>query len=148
MAADGGVKVQDLGWKSIRRQLLAVDGVQITVGPEGARNERVGAFMEFGTATIPARPFLGTTFEDHQDEIIKLAASIFALATEGRLDPLAAFDLLGTQVADMVKATIRRSHPSWPPLDPKTVARKGSDKPLVDTGQLVNSIRHRVERTR
>lgn len=148
MAADGGVSVEELGWESIRRQLLQVDGVEVTVGPEGARNERIGAFMEFGTVTVPARPFLGTTLEEQQEEIATLAAAIFDLAIEGRLDPQAAFELLGLQVADMVKATIRRSHPDWPPLAPKTVKRKGSDAPLIDTAQLLNSIRHRVEGSR
>ena len=34
---------------------------------------------------------------------------------------------------------------SSPPLAPATIARKGSDKPLVDTGLMRNSITSRVD---
>jgi hypothetical protein len=32
------------------------------------------------------------------------------------------------------------------PLDPKTIARKGSDRPLIDTFQFLNAVTHQVER--
>ena len=41
---------------------------------------------------------------------------------------------------DTMKKTINAGRPEWPPLQPKTIARKGSSKPLIDTGDMRNSI--------
>lgn len=53
--------------------------------------------------------------------------------------------LAGAFLEGRVKETIQRGRPDWPPLKPSTVKRKGSDKPLIDTGKLLNSITHKVE---
>ena len=43
---------------------------------------------------------------------------------------------------DMMKKTINQGRPEWKRLQPKTIARKGSSKPLIDTGDLRNSINY------
>lgn len=45
---------------------------------------------------------------------------------------------------DEMKKTINRGVPEWEPLSPKTIARKGSSKPLIDTADMRNSINERV----
>jgi len=44
------------------------------------------------------------------------------------------------KLRDEMKRTITRGVPEWEPLSPKTIARKGSSKPLIDTGDMRNSI--------
>ena len=41
---------------------------------------------------------------------------------------------------DAVKKLIRHGLPEWPPLKPATIARKGSSRPLIDHGDLMNSV--------
>ena len=53
--------------------------------------------------------------------------------------------LAGAFLEGKVKEIIQRGRPDWPPLKPSTIRCKGSDKPLIDTGKLLNSITHKVE---
>lgn len=53
--------------------------------------------------------------------------------------------LAGAFLEGKVKEKITHSDPSWPPLRPETIKRKGSSRPLIDTGRLRDSITHKVE---
>ena len=53
---------------------------------------------------------------------------------------------LGAKAAADVKNTIRQGIP--PPNSPETIRRKGSSRPLIDTGQLINAITWIVERVK
>ena len=53
--------------------------------------------------------------------------------------------LAGAFLEGKIKEKITLSDPDWPPLKPQTIKRKGSSKPLIDTGRLRNSIIHKVE---
>jgi len=46
-----------------------------------------------------------------------------------------------TTLRDQMKRTITQGWPGIEPLSPKTIARKGSSKPLIDTGDMRNSIK-------
>ena len=37
---------------------------------------------------------------------------------------------------------------NWPPNSPRTIAKKGSDVPLIDTGELRKSITHVIRRVK
>lgn len=41
---------------------------------------------------------------------------------------------------DAIKLVINRGLPDWPPLKLATIRRKGSSKPLIDHGDLMNSV--------
>lgn len=47
-------------------------------------------------------------------------------------------------VEEEVKRVIGVGYDTWPPLAPSTVAKKGHDRPLEETGELRESIRHSV----
>jgi len=51
----------------------------------------------------------------------------------------------GVFLEGAIKQKITQGDPSWPPLKPETIKRKGSSKPLIDTGKLRASITHKVE---
>ena len=51
----------------------------------------------------------------------------------------------GAFLEGAIKQKITEGDPSWPPLKPETIKRKGSSKPLIDTGKLRASITHKVE---
>ena len=51
----------------------------------------------------------------------------------------------GAFLEGRIKEKITEGDPDWPPLRPETIKRKGSSKPLIDTGKLRASITHKVE---
>jgi len=51
----------------------------------------------------------------------------------------------GAFLEGAIKQKITEGDPSWPPLKPETIKRKGSSKPLINTGKLRASITHKVE---
>ncbi len=50
----------------------------------------------------------------------------------------------GKMVEEAAKDAIGTYHFSWPPLAPETVARKGADTPLLQTGELRDSIGYKL----
>lgn len=111
---------------------------------EGEMNNATLAYIHnFGSPAqnIPARPFLGPGIAKRQDEIVAelRAAGKDALDMNG--------NKIGqhlTRVGLLAQAGIRSMFGGgeMAPLKPETVARKGGKKttPLIDTGQLRNSI--------
>lgn len=55
-----------------------------------------------------------------------------------------ALEQAGQILEDAVKAKIGEYQPGWPPLSPSTIERKGQDTPLLETGELRESIHHIV----
>lgn len=106
----------------------------------------IAATHEFGSSDgrIPERSFIRRTFlvraaKELVDFQVKLAK---AIVTNG-LDPIKALRLLGAWgVAEIRKTITEEDIP--PPLAESTIARKGSSKPLVDTGLLKNSLSYEV----
>jgi hypothetical protein len=65
----------------------------------------------------------------------------------GAVDVRQGIGMLGAWGAAQVKNTITQTDIP-PPLAPSTIAAKGSSKPLVDTGQMLNAITWEVIDTR
>jgi len=51
-------------------------------------------------------------------------------------------------VEDEAKRVIGTYEYGWPSLQPETIARKGADTPLYETGEMRDSIEHYVDRNR
>lgn len=103
----------------------------------------VGAFHEFGLGDNPVRSFIRGWFDESQAEIEALLRSQLRLAVEGRVTTAQAAERIALKCEASVKRRIRNRIP--PPLKPETIKRKGSSVPLIDTGQLRNSVRGKVE---
>lgn len=88
---------------------------------------------------IPARPFMRITLNHHADEWTELFAKTFlqvALDPSKSADDI--FKVVGKQmVADLKDTLTKLSQPANAPL---TAERKGFNNPLIDTGQLRDSI--------
>lgn len=148
MIKDSGPKTPK-GWRGRK--------VSLTVGIHGAEGAaahgetkgepltvaQVGAFHEFGTSRVPQRSFVRGWFDESQAEIAELLRSQLALAAAGKLTVEQALERVALKCEASMKKRIRNRIP--PPLAPETIARKGSSVPLIDTGQLRNSIRAKAE---
>lgn len=98
------------------------------------------AYNEFGTQKIPARPAMRATLEAHED---RYADGLMTMLMAGT-DPETAMDALGQVVEGDVKQNIAE----WqsPPNAPATVARKGFNAPLKETGAYEHAITSRVDK--
>ncbi len=109
---------------------------------EGVSNIELAAIHEFGApgAGIPERSFIRSSFEAHRPEYIALLAKLLPKVIENKMQLNQALGLVGARMAADMKNGITTGAGIPPPLEDATVAAKGSSRPLVDTGQLVNSI--------
>jgi hypothetical protein len=138
---------RDRGYKKLMKRLFTLDGKpkELTVGihaEEGGRALQVGSSNEFGTNRIPERSFVRAWADDKQRENEELMKRAAERTIEGT-SPEKALDQLGSQfVASMKK---RITGQISPPNDPATIAQKGSSTPLINSGQLLNSINFKVK---
>lgn len=95
---------------------------------------------EFGTSRIPERPTLRPTFAKEKVKYIQILGKITArVMNEENYNLRQAMGLLGEAVQqDIQDAIVKLKSPK---NTESTIAKKKSDNPLIDTGQLVNSIR-------
>lgn len=149
------LRTRDLGWNKIVKAIRAsAGGTVLDVGVfdtgqprQGAQatNAEIALVHEFGSpaAGIPERSFLRSTIDAHRARYTAAIKKIAAQVLKGK-DTYTAMNLLGMSAAADVKRTIQQG--VAPPLQPETIARKGSSKPLIDTGQLITSVTWRLFR--
>lgn len=104
----------------------------------------IAAAHEYGTDHVPERSFMRSTFRDKQWDIAAFMAKAVERCLAGRITPKAALELIGMFVTNAIKGTIVEGAGVPPPLKPATIARKGSARPLVDTGRMLNAITWKV----
>lgn len=103
---------------------------------EVARYQEEGTKTKSGAPAIPARSFIKATFDQNKDKIRKTFMDAIVKSPKNSLD------FVGSYVVGLIQSRIASG--ISPPLAPKTIKRKGSSKPLIDTGQLRNSITFKI----
>jgi hypothetical protein len=151
------IRDTDRGWKRIKAELKRMNGAYTKVGIQADqaphKDEETGklapmveiaAAHEFGVPDrgIPERSFLRAAFDDHKPEIDRLIETGKNGIFSGKGDVKSVLDTVG-QIAvrfsqNHIKARID------PANSPATIARKGSDVPLIDKAQMIQSIRRVV----
>ena len=104
--------------------------------------------LHFGTATIPARPFLVDGIRSKEKEIEKAMAEEVKRIEDGKS---ANWAKIGTMAVGAIQELVRGDfYKTSIPNSKKTIDYKGSDKPLIDgadmIGQLtflVNGVEHK-----
>ena len=87
---------------------------------------------------IPERSFMRTGHDENADRIIAQTERAIAQVVAGRMSVDDMLDLYGQQMATAIKTFARDLNE--PPNHPYTIEQKGSSNPLVDTGQMIESI--------
>jgi len=113
-------------------------------------NAAIGYWMETGVPekNIPARPFLVPGVESIKDEAVARLKAAGAAALGGEIKEIAkAQNAVGLIAQNAVRAKITEG--PFAPLKPTTIAARQSrgrtgTRPLIDTGQLRNSITYVV----
>lgn len=142
------IKDIDLGFKDLVKAaarsggLLAVAGIQ---GSESSashgdvRNIDVAVFAEFGTSTAPERSFIRATVDREFGKYGRFMEAEIRNNIDSAPRMRRSFGRLAELMASDMRNTIARSI-DLAPLAESTISRKGSSKPLLDTGQLRASI--------
>lgn len=101
--------------------------------------------LHFGNAIIPARPFLEEGIEARKQEIREAMEKEVQKQVDGLGTPN--WTKIGTMAVGAVEEFVRSDHyKSTVPNSPKTIKFKGSDTPLIDGGDLLNSLTFKVLR--
>jgi phage gpG-like protein len=161
-----GIKIIDHGWEAIKERMRSLHGgaavVKVGVqGAQGAANHQgthltvaqLATIHEFGkvihqprmnrTITIPERSFLRATIDQYRDALARRQVLLTQGFLLGKFGLDGAMELLGQYTVGLIKQRIANG--IAPPNSRWTIAAKGSSKPLIDTGQLRNSITYVVE---
>lgn len=132
-------------------------GLQVLVGvPKGAGSYHaedgkpaltiatIAAVNEFGSANgrIPARPFLRTAIEEGTPKFVRLAELDMPDIVTGKHPISRLLHRMGNIAVGMVQQKI--TDIKSPPNAASTIAKKGSDNPLIDTGALRQSINYEI----
>lgn len=152
------IKDIDHGWAALVRAIdVAKNGANhVKVGVMGdemhegekATMVQVAAIQEFGApeVPIPERSYVRSTFNENREKYLELlkrgVKALYKDKDPGTLNR--ALGLVGARMAADMKKKIRTGID--PPLKQGTIDKKGSSKPLVDTGQLLSSITWAVVR--
>lgn len=130
----------------LRKQMKKVKGARAGyIGnqsyPNGLTVAENALIQEYGTDTIPPRPFLRKTLKQ-QKKWAKFTKEMFDANGDGTLT----LEQIAGQVGIMMKQDIQDSINSNipPPNAESTIRQKGSSKTLIDTGTLRNSVQSEV----
>lgn len=137
---DKVMEALDKAASSFENLQLKVGFLEGSTYPDGTPVPMVAATNEFGNPANnqPPRPFFRNAISNHETEWQNSTASLIENGDETR-DVLS---LLGEVIVDDIKESIRSL--DSPPLSPVTIARKGFDKPLIDTKNMLDSVSYEV----
>ncbi|MBO5631630.1 MAG: hypothetical protein J5965_21380 [Aeriscardovia sp.] len=106
--------------------------------PDGTPVAMVAFWNEYGTRTSPVRAFFRTTVSEQKKNWVLSVQNLMKMHN----DPKQVMGLIGVHMQEQIVQSIN----TWsdPPNSAYTIAKKGFDKPLVETGLLMRSIKSEV----
>ncbi len=110
--------------------------------PDGTPVAQIAAIQNFGSPAqgIPPRPFFTNMIREHEGEWPEQIGKVLKAVD---MDAPKALEQMGQLIAGELRESIVDTNA--PPLSPITIARKGSSKPLVDSGVMLQSVDSEVE---
>lgn len=110
--------------------------------PDGKPVAMIAAIQEWGSPArnIPPRPFFRSMIQEKSPEWPEAVAD---LLKDNDYDAKKTLEQTGAAISGQLRQSIVDFNSV--PLSPKTIAKKGFDKQLVDTGHMLNSIDYDVK---
>lgn len=102
----------------------------------------IAAWNELGTVHIPARPFLRMSVDDNVAKINNFMQQQKKNLVKG-IDAEQVLKEIGIFQKDLIQEKITDG--DFAPNAPSTVAKKGSSKPLIDTGRMRQSVNYEIK---
>lgn len=141
------------GLRDLAKAINSISQKNVYIGVIGNNSEHEGelnnaqlmAIHEFGTddGHVPERAPIRKTMAKNGDSYGTMFEKAIKGVLEGKPDADIILNRIGAQVAGDVVGEIQAG--VEPGLAESTIKRKGSDKPLIDTGALVQSISYEVK---
>ncbi|WP_435639602.1 hypothetical protein [Carnimonas bestiolae] len=105
----------------------------------------IGAVQEFGSADgrIPERSFLRIPLQNGSDRFRRVFVALMPRVARGEMTMHDFMEFLGNDAVGVSREAIQAG--IAPANAQSTINKKGSDTPLIDTGQLWQSITHKIE---
>jgi len=112
--------------------------------PDGTSVAYVATIHEYGApeANIPPRPFFYPTIAEKKRDWVKLIEDDIADVIMGNKSVDDVLELVGIVAHTDIQEKIESI--TSPKLSPITIQRKGSEKPLIDTGYMHSSVTSKV----
>jgi hypothetical protein len=153
---------RDRGWAKYRRHMESAKGAYVKVGviaelgikPKQERGVAgvvknsedksvvdVAFWNEFGTKRIPSRSFIRSTHDEQRQRLRSVKRKLGRQIANG-MPVDVALGVLGEWMKTKQIQKIDRLR--TPPNKPATIKRKGSSNPLVDIGQMKQSIHYQI----
>lgn len=106
--------------------------------PDGTPVAMVAFWNEYGTRTSPVRAFFRTTVSENKKNWVLSVQNLMKIHN----DPKRVMGLIGVHMQEQIVQSIN----TWsdPPNSAYTIAKKGFDKPLVERGIMMRSIKSEV----
>lgn len=154
------VIVQNNRWPMIQAQLRLANKSRVAVGfpgeapssrashGNGMNNVQVALANEVGSApgvrpVVPSRPFVKQSFDGAKREpFVRNMKKLLKMISQGDMSTLVALERIGRMGETRVKDEIINGQ--FAPNAPFTVNKKGSSKPLIDSGKMRSSVTYKV----
>lgn len=134
----------ELKRRLIGERVVKVGFPQGKTEADGTPVALIAATHEFGSPErgIPERSFLRSGMRENQEKYVRLNKVNLVRILRGNLTADQALGQLGEMAKGDVQVKIRSG--DFTPLKQATMDRKGSSKPLIDTGQMVQSVSYEL----
>ena len=127
----------------ILKDITSLDGTVVSAGVMDSKNATKAAINEYGTSKIPQRPFIRTATSRYGKSWGSKSAKAVQSVMKGM--PISQVtELVGMQMKSDISSTLTNG--PWTPNSVVTIAKKGSSRPLIDTGELRASITYKVKK--
>ena len=140
--------------EKLEGKITELKGLSVVVGVTAKSNARsdkltnadLALIHEFGSPAhnIPERSFLRKPLINNAEAVANLAKNAIGKFIAGEISLEAALGYVGEEAKGISKEAVTNG--ISPALKPATIKHKKSSKPLIDTGQLLNSITYEVRK--
>jgi len=113
---------------------------------EGVDMVDIATWNEVGTVHSPARPFLRQSIDNNEAHMKEFCQEQLRQFAQGTIDARTLLNRIGLEQTALVQKEITDG--TFAPNAQATIQKKGSDKPLIDTGRMYQSVHHVIRRKR
>lgn len=103
----------------------------------------IAAWNELGTVNMPSRPFMRKSVDENEDRINDFVQSVKKELISGT-PANQVLKKIGIFQKDLMQEKITEG--SFAPNAPSTIHKKGSSKPLIDTGRMRQSVNYVIQK--
>lgn len=138
---------KDYDLTGLRDRMKQLDGAVVKVGiQEGSPHLDKAIWNNDGTSDghIPPRPFVSDFADVHAGELKGLAEKAIRPVIVQKKAPRGQLDKFGEQAADLMRDDVTDGG-RFEANAASTVAQKGFDSPLIETGAMAFDIDHKLE---